>query len=47
MSSAKVKSSRSSAQNVDSPGIRKIHSRHTWKLESISDGKGQPVSRKA
>ncbi|CAF3444465.1 unnamed protein product [Rotaria sp. Silwood1] len=47
MSSAKVKSNRSSAQNVDSSGIRKIHSRHTWKLESISHGKGQPVSRKA
>ncbi|CAF0912829.1 unnamed protein product, partial [Adineta ricciae] len=47
MSSSKGKSGRSSSQNIDTVGVRKIHSRHTWKLESISHGKGQPVSRKA
>ena len=30
MSSAKAKSTRSSAQFVESPSVRKIHSRHTW-----------------
>lgn len=47
MSSAKAKTARSSAQYTDIGGVRKIHSRHTWKLESISHGKAQPVSRKA
>lgn len=30
MSSAKDKGGRSSALKNDTPGIRKIHSRHTW-----------------
>jgi hypothetical protein len=30
MSSAKAKGGRSAAQNADSVGVRKIHSRHTW-----------------
>lgn len=30
MASAKAKGGRSSAQNIDSVGVRKIHSRHTW-----------------
>jgi hypothetical protein len=30
MASAKDKGGRSSALKNDSPGIRKIHSRHTW-----------------
>ncbi|UJR26799.1 hypothetical protein I4U23_008112 [Adineta vaga] len=47
MSSSKGKSGRSSSQNIETPGVRKIHSRHTWKLESITHGKAQPVSRKA
>jgi Ca2+-binding EF-hand superfamily protein len=47
MSSVKEKPGRSSVLKNDSPGIRKIHSRHTWKLENISHGKGQPVARKA
>lgn len=47
MSSAKAKGTRSSAQFAETNTVRKIHSRHTWKLESISHGKGQPVSRKA
>ncbi|CAF1082749.1 unnamed protein product [Adineta steineri] len=47
MSSSKSKTGRSSAQNIETSGTRKVHSRHTWKLESISHGKGQPVSRKA
>jgi len=47
MASAKDKGGRSSALKNDSPGVRKIHSRHTWKLENISHGKAQPVARKA
>ena len=30
MSSSKGKGGRSSAQNIETPGVRKIHSRHTW-----------------
>ncbi|CAF0826021.1 unnamed protein product [Didymodactylos carnosus] len=46
MASAKSKGIRSAQHNDASP-IRKVHSRHTWKLESISHGHGPPVSRKA
>lgn len=30
MSTGKAKGTRSTAQNLDSVGVRKIHSRHTW-----------------
>jgi hypothetical protein len=30
MSSAKANGGRTSAQNVGSSGVRKVHSRHTW-----------------
>ncbi|CAF1423566.1 unnamed protein product [Adineta steineri] len=44
MPSARI---RSSASEEDTPDIRKIHSRHTWKLENKQLGNGQPISRKS